>query len=187
MGKIEKNAVMNGFRGAIGENLVLRKLGKQTIFSRRAVVKKPRSEEQIANFNRFAEASLFATSETKKPEASLAYEIMAKLLGLKTAHHAAVSDFLSFPEIDSANLKKYNGQVGDVIGITPKVPYKVVRLDVRIHQADGTLVEEGVAVYDRLNWKYTATVANAQPSGSFLELTAWDRRGRKARFSFRKS
>ena len=184
MGKIEKNAVMNGFRGTIGENLVVRKLGKQTVFSRRAVVKKPKSEEQIANINRFTAATLFATSETKKPEASLVYEIMAKLQGLRTAHQAAVSDFLSYPVIASANLKKYYGQVGDVIRMIPQVPYKVVRVDVRIHQADGTLVEEGVAVHDRLNWKYTATVANPLPSGSTLELTAWDRRGRKARFSF---
>ena len=68
MGKIEKNAVMNGFSGAIGENLVLRQVGKQTFFSRRTKVKNPKSVHQKANRNRFAEATLFAVSEFKKPD-----------------------------------------------------------------------------------------------------------------------
>lgn len=183
MGKIGKNAVTNGFRGAIGEDLVLRQLGKQTIFSRRAVVKNPKTKHQVANQNRFAEASLFAVSELTKPDASYTYEVMAKFQGLKTAQHAAISDFLTNPEIAGVNLKKYNGRAGDVMGITPKLLCKVTGIDVRVFRRDGTLVEEGQAVRDGLNWKYIATVPNPDASTSFIELLAFDRLGKKAKFT----
>jgi hypothetical protein len=154
---------------------VIRRLGKQTIFSRRPVVKNKPTVRQQANRDRFAEATLFAISELKKPKASLEYKIMAELQGLKTAHLAAISDFLLRPEIDTVDVKGYKGNPGDVIHITPCMPYKVVEVDVNIYAKDGTLVEAGKAVEDELNWKYVATIANTMAAGSAVELVAHDR------------
>ena len=184
MGKIGKNSIVHGFSGAIDENLVVRQVGKQTFFSRRNPVKKPQSEHQKVNRNRFAEANLIALSELKKPEASLVYDMMARLQGLKTPHHAAVSDYLSDPKIGSIKVEKYKGNVGDVIGICPQMLYKIIAIDVRISRMDDTLIEEGKAVHDGLNWKYTATMANPEASGSVVALIAYDRFGKQATSRF---
>lgn len=184
MGKVGKNSIVHGFRGSIDEGLVIRQIGNKTFFSRRSTVKKPQSDHQKMNRSRFAEAALFAVSELKKPDASLVYELMAEVQGLKTAHHAAVSDFLSNPEIGGIKLKKYKGQVGDVFRICPRLRYKIIAIDVRISRNDGTFVEEGKAVHDGLNWKYTATVENPDALRSVITLTAYDRLGKKETCTF---
>lgn len=183
MGKVRNNALMRGFSGAIGDDLVLRQLDKQTIFSRRGVVKKKPSEQQIVNRMRFAEAALFAASKLKQPKASLEYKIMAALQGHRTAQLAAISDFLNDPKIAGVDLKEYNGRVGDVIGITPELLYKIIAIDVQIFAADGTLLEEGKAVEHELNWKYIATVVNPMTKGTTIAFISHDRLGKTTTFS----
>jgi hypothetical protein len=94
---------------------------------------------------------------------------------LKSAHRAAANDFVTKPEIESINTKGYTGNAGDVIHIKPKTSLKITRLEVTVYDAEGTVLECGVAIKNELNFKYCATVNNPNVEGSKIILVTHDR------------
>ncbi|WP_276371823.1 hypothetical protein [Chryseolinea sp. H1M3-3] len=180
MGKIDENIITKGFRGKYNEDLVFRKVDKQTIFSRRSVSSKPPTESQLAARARFNSASMYASSAIAHPQRSLDYKVMADLQGLKSAYLAAVTDYLTMPEIGNAFAGEYNGNAGDLITIIGKVKFKIVDLTVTILSATGAVIETGKAVPFELKWRYTATTPNPQVRGSRLVLVARDRQGKES-------
>jgi hypothetical protein len=130
--------------------------------------------------NKFAEASMFATSALANPQASIDYKVMAQLQGLKSAYLAAVSDYLTQPEIAGIVTSGYRGKVGDIITITSKVPYKITEIDIRILGADGLMLESGNAVAREPKWRYIISTANPQVKGSRIVLVARDRQDRES-------
>lgn len=182
MGKIKNNVVTKGFSGKFGDDLVFRQVGNQTIFVKRTPVSSAPSARQAEVRNKFTEASLFASAALDNPQASLDYKLMAELQGLKSAYLAAVTDFLTDPEIASVFTGSYKGQVGDLFNIKSKIPYKITAIDVRILRPDGTVLESGKAVANELKWRYAATAENAQVPGSKLVLLARDRQGKESTF-----
>jgi hypothetical protein len=105
---------------------------------------------------------------------------MADLQGLKSAYLAAVTDFLTMPEIGSAFTDEYTGNAGDLITIIGKEKFKIVDLTVTILSAAGAVIETGKAVPFELKWRYTVTTANPQVKGSRLVLLARDRQGKES-------
>jgi len=99
--------------------------------------------------------------------------------GLKSAYLAAVTDYLTEPEVSGVFTPGYKGKIGDVITIAPKHLYKITTLTVTIFNADGTVLETGAAEVDELMWRYTATVANANVAGCKLRVVAKDRQDRE--------
>ena len=126
------------------------------------------------------EAALFASAAVENPQASQDYKIMASVQGLKSAYLAAVTDYLTMPEIGGVYTFAYKGNIGDLITITSKVPLKITGITVSIQRPDGTVIESGEAVARELKWRYVATAANAQVKGSKLVLTARDRMGKES-------
>ena len=55
--------------------------------------------------------------------------------------------------------------MGDTIKIRVYDDFKVVSVSVHIYNSDGSLVEEGNAVNQGIDWVYTATQTNADLSG----------------------
>ena len=106
--------------------------------------------------------------------------MMAELQGLKSAYLAALTDYLTLPEIGSVFTDAYRGTVGDLINIKPKVAFKITEIEVSILRADGSVIESGKAVPSELKWRYAATVANPQVAGSKIVLLARDRRGKES-------
>lgn len=182
MGKIKNNPVTRGFSGKLGDDLVFRQLDNQTIFAKRTLVSSAPSARQKEIRSNFTQASLYASAAIDNPQASQDYKLMAAVLGLKSAYLAAVTDYLTEPEIGSAFTGYYKGRVGDVINITSKLPFKITEIDVSIMLPDGTVLESGKAISSELKWRYVATVANAQVSGSKLVLVARDRLGKEVTF-----
>ena len=180
MGKVDENIITKGFRGKYNEDLVFRKVDKQTIFSRLSVSSKAPTKKQLAARERFNRAASYASSAIAHPQRSLDYKVMADLQGLKSAYLAAVTDYLTMPEIGSAFTDEYAGNAGDLITITGKVKFKIVDLTVTIISPAGAVIETGKAVPFELKWRYTITTANPQVSGSRLVLLARDRQGKES-------
>lgn len=182
MGIIKNNVVTKGFSGKFGDDLVFRQLDNKTFFTKRAVSKAAPSTRQLEIRNNFAEAANFASEALDDPQTSRDYKLMAELLGLKSAYLAAVTDYLTPPEIQSVYTARYDGSVGGSLSIKPKVPYKIIDVDVTILRPDNTVLESGKAVANELKWKYQATVENPVVRGSKLVIVTRDRRGQESTF-----
>jgi hypothetical protein len=179
MGKIKKNVITKGFSGKFGDDLVFRQVDDQTVFARKSEVTAEPSERQLEVRGKFTEATVYASAAIDNPQASQEYKLMAEAQGLKSAYTAAVTDYLTLPEISSVFTRSYKGAVGDVINMTSKLAYKITGIDVTILKADGTQLEAGQAIANELKWRYTSTVANPQVPGCKLVLLARDRQGKE--------
>lgn len=179
MGQISSDSITNGFRGAYNEDLVFRRYGNKTFFSRKGKVTTPASAHQQETRNRFTEASCYATTALEDPQTNLAYTLMAEANGLRSAYVAAIKDFMTEPAIETMNTRAYRGAVGQVITFAPQFAFKLVRVTVTIQQADGAIVETGPATPIKQRWQYKATVANQQVTGCSLVLKAYDRLGKE--------
>jgi hypothetical protein len=181
MGKVKKNknVITKGFSGKYSEDLVFRQVDNQTVFSRVSEATGDPSERQKEVRNKFLEASNFASAAIENPQAGQAYRLMAVAQKLKSAYVAAVTDYLTEPEIAGVFTNSYKGEVGNVINITSKYPYKITGIDVTILKADGTALEQGVATAKELKWFYSTTVANPQVAGCKLVLKSHDRQGKE--------
>jgi hypothetical protein len=175
MGKVTNNAITHSFSGSFGDDIVFRQIGNRTFFTRKAVLAKAPTSAQKNNRSLFAEAQNFASQTLENPQQSEWYSIVAKVNGLKTAQLAAIRDYMSKPEIESVNTKKYKGNIGDVIQIKPKMLLKIQRIDISIYNTTGSLIESGLAFKRELHWQYHATVFNEQVDTSHIVLTAHDR------------
>jgi hypothetical protein len=184
MGKIKNNVATRGFSGKLGEDIVFRQVDGKTTFAKRTLSEAASSPKQDAVRRKFAEASYFASAAIENPQAGQQYKIMAELLGLKSAYAAALSDYLSQPEIGGVFTARYQGRIGDMITIVPKIPYKITEVSVNILQADGSVLESGKAVANELKWRYLATVVNPLVKGSKLVLVARDRQGKETTFEW---
>lgn len=178
MGVVDENIITKGFRGKYNEDLVFRRMDKQTIFSRRSVSRKPPTAGQVEARNRFSRSSYYASSAIAHPQRELDYKVMAEKLGLKSAYVAAMTDYLTQPEITSVFTDEYNGNVGELITIIAKVPFKIIDMDVSILNAAGEVIENGKAVVNLAKWRYVITTANPQVRGSKVVLNARDRQGK---------
>ncbi len=178
MGKVDENIITKGFRGKYNDDLVFRRMDRQTIFSRRSVSTKPPTAKQLESRNKFNRASHYASAAIAHPQRGLDYKVMAEQQGLKSAYLAAVTDYLTLPEITSVFADEYNGNAGELITITAKVPFKIIDLSVSILNAAGAVIESGKAVPNEAKWRYVITTANPQVKGSKLVIIAHDRQGK---------
>ncbi|MBT1705764.1 hypothetical protein [Chryseosolibacter indicus] len=175
MGKIINNPVTTTLSGSLGKHLVFRQVGNRAFFVKKPVNTKPPTDAQRSNRHNFAEAQNYARVMMQDPELGEWYSIVAKVNNLKSAHRAAANDFLTKPEIESIDTKGYKGNVGDVIHITPKAYLKITRLEVTIYDAEGAILETGLAIKNELNFKYCAMQPNSRAEGSKIVLVAHDR------------
>jgi hypothetical protein len=180
MGKIKNNVVTKGFSGKFGEDITFRQVDGKTVFAKRTLTSVAPSERQTQVRNKFAEASQYAAAAIANPQVGQDYKIMAELQGLKSAYVAALTDFLSQPEIGGLHTRAYTGKVGDMFTMTSKILYKITEIKVTVLRADGTVLESGKAEAIELKWRYVATVANPQVAGTKLVLVARDREGKES-------
>ncbi len=177
MGKIKNNVVTKGFSGQFGDELVFRQLDKKTIFARKGISTKAPTAGQVNTRNKFTDAAYFATAALDNPISMEDYTQMAQLQGLKSAYVAALTDYLTAPEIGKVYTALYKGKVGDMINISSKSPFKITEIDVTILAPNGTVLESGKAEQNLLRYRYVATVANPTVTGTKIVLKARDRQG----------
>lgn len=159
MAKAQKNIVIQGIRGTIGNQLVFRQ-GKngRTIISKKPTFADDRvfSEAQKEHHGSFKEAAAYAKAAAKTEP------IYAELAAgeYHSAYNAALADWFHRPEVGEIDLSGWTGQVGGSIRIEAVDNVKVVQVTVMIADEQGVVIEQGEAEQvDGLWWVYTTTQA----------------------------
>lgn len=182
MATVKKNIITQGLSGTLGGTIVFRQVGDRTIVSTAPVHNgHPPSPKQLAQRQRFQEASLYAKAQVNDPagKADYASGIDEKHL---SAYAVAVADFLQAPDIQEIDLSEYAGNIGDTIRVRVTDDFRVEAVKVSITNGDGSPVESGNAVQDPngISWVYTATKKNASLDGDKITIQAFDHPGNKA-------
>jgi hypothetical protein len=174
MAKSKNNVVTRGLSGKIGNMLVFRQMGGETIVSTMPQQSSVVTEKQLAHRKRFQQAVLYGTTAIESPETKELYETAAAKEKRKP-FNVAVADFFHAPDIDSIDISEYSGKVGDRIRIIATDDFAVKSVTVRISNADGSLVEEGEATQSvGTLWIYTATQNNENLDGDKIVVIASD-------------
>ncbi|MFK8301963.1 hypothetical protein ACI75Y_03545 [Capnocytophaga stomatis] len=174
MAESKNNIITHGLSGKVGDILVFSQRNGKTIVSKAPQGKREFSDKQKEYFEKFQQATIYAKGAMKNLTAKEAYQSEADKKQGVTAYNVAVADMLKAPKIERIDLSSYTGQVGDTIKVRAYDDFKVVSVTVHIYNADGSLVEEGNAVDNGLDWVYIATQTNADLSGDKIVVRATD-------------
>ena len=180
MSEVELNPTVDGYRGSIGR-LVFRKYKGRTIVSKKPVLTKEPTQEQLAHREHFKEAVAFGRSAMADPVLSAFYAPIAQQRGI-SIYALAVGDFLKAPSIKPLDLDNYKGQVGNTIAIRAVDDIGLADLEVKIMAQDGSIIEQGKAVEIGAGsgkWTYTATATAALGSDIFIEVEGIDHANNK--------
>jgi hypothetical protein len=161
MAVIQINSVAQGFSGSLGR-IVFRQLRGKTIMAGKPDKVTKQSALQRENRVRFKLASAWAKGQMHDPEKKAYYWRKAKKLKLPNAYTAAVSDYMRKGEIKEIDTRQYKGNAGDVIKMkVRKKDFAVHKVEVTLYDAEGVVVESGMAVKKDQNiflYKATETV-----------------------------
>ena len=184
MTKVRFHGPIAGFSGAMDEMVFAdTKKKNRTV----AYMKKhyPPSEAQLAQRERFAECARRAEAALTDPATYAFYAAIAKEKD-STPQLVAFNDFLVQPSFKPLDLRKYKGQVGDIITIRAVDDIGLTGVQVTLVHNDGRQIEQGQAVQDGLRsgyWTYTATTPVPLGSDIFIELVGYDHAGTEARLT----
>ena len=177
MARVSNNIITQGLSGTIGGTLVFRQVGGRTIVSAspRETDKAP-TAGQLAHQERFQQAALYAKAQLADPAAKAEYA-EARTAQNSSTYAIAVADFMQAPDIHQVDLSEYEGLAGDTIRVRVTDDFRVVAVQVRIENGDGSLVEEGAARQEQNgpDWVYTATQANPSLTGDKITIRATDK------------
>ena len=180
MAQIGKNVVTHGASGKLGNQVVFRQTGNQTIMAIAPGKRtKPLTDPQLQHLQQFKEAVLYAKSVMDEPDKKAEYKAAAK--NGETAYNVAVGDFLKLPEVNELDISQYTGQVGNKIRIRATDNFKLTNVTATIYKADNTILETGPATSNGngLDWYYIVTHQNSTLSGCKVKVTVTDTPGHK--------
>ncbi|GAB4335109.1 MAG: hypothetical protein Kow0037_14510 [Calditrichia bacterium] len=178
MAKAGKNLILHGVSGKLGDQIVIRQVGGETILSQAPGKREAEpTAAQAAHRQRFQQAIIYGKRVMGDADLRAEYESRAE--GLKSAFNVAVADFMHAPQIEEIDLTQYGGNSGDTIRIRAVDDFKVTAAHVAIYNTDGSLVEEGEAVQQEngLDWVYTCTADNPETAGDRIVVTVTDQPG----------
>lgn len=176
MAESKNNIITHGLSGKVGDMLVFSQRGGKTIVSKAPRKKSAEdTDKQKAHKIKFQQAVIYAKSVLQNPTQKALYEASASKDKNISAYNITVADMLNAPNIDKIDVSNYTGQIGDTISVRVTDDFLVVSVKVMIHNADGTLVEEGNATkINGIDWVYTAIAVNADLSGDKITIQAFD-------------
>ena len=159
MAKVNKNIVMQGLSGSLGDQVVLKqdKAGRTIVSTKPAFnSKREFSDEQKAHQANFKEAAAYARMAARtEPIYALKAEGKAQ-----SAYNVAMADWFNKPEIDEVNLSGWSGQAGGTIRVKALDDVKVKQVTVVITNEQDVEVERGTAAANgELWWEYTTTAS----------------------------
>jgi len=180
MSKIKNNPIMKGASGMLGKTVVYRQSKDGSV----VMANKPRTsgyftDKQLLVQSRFEAASQYANAQIKDPVSKAEYAAAGASKN-RSAHQAAMTDYLRKPRMIDCNTDNYTGVVGTTIDVTAFDDFKLTSVQVKILSATGTVIEQGTAVSQTLTpsiYRYTATAANSTLRGSKIVVTLRDKPG----------
>ena len=181
MAQATENVLNKGFSGSIDKMLTFRqRSGKTFVGKKRRRNEGPPSEQMLTVRARFTACVAYAKKAIRDLKLKALYH--GGRVGSQSAFNVATADAFNAPVVKTINPENYHGAVGDIIAVDAVDDFKVVKVLVSVHNAAGTLIEEGNASLDpvQLEWFYTSTVANPALAGSKITATATDLPGNSA-------
>ncbi len=180
MARVVKNIVTQGLSGMLGDQIVFsqRRKGQTFVSVAPQSPSGPASAAQVAHRKRFQQTTFYARNAAQDPATKALYAEKAKEDEV-SVFNVVVADFMKAPDIQSVDLTDYTGRIGDPIRIVVEDDFAVERVQVRIENGDGTLVEEGDAApqANSSEWVYVARANNASLVGDKLTVTVNDHPG----------
>ncbi|MCP4538810.1 MAG: hypothetical protein GY832_16880 [Chloroflexi bacterium] len=176
MARVSKNLVLQGLRGALGDQIVF----KRDKAGRTIVCKKPEfgpdrvfSKAQKAQQGRFREAMAYAK------DAARAEPIYAELAEgtPRTAYNVAVRDWFNPPVVETVDASGYSGQAGEVIRARVVDDVRVTRVEVVVVGAEGEVVEEGEMRREQGGWYGFVTGEVCAAGEARVVVRGWDLAG----------
>jgi hypothetical protein len=172
MAKVDKNIIIQGLSGSLGDQLVIQTgRGGQTIIrSKPRPSTQPPSAAQLEARQKFQDATAYAKGAKDHPVYA------EKAAGTtKTPYNVAVADWFHPPEVVEIDLEAWNGAVGEILRARVRDDVQVNSVHFLIAQEDGNLVEAGPGILaeDGLWWQYQTTVDHPGGAATVL-VTAGD-------------
>ena len=180
---IANNALWKGARGSL-DGLVFQTCGDKVIVRSRPQKRKvpvwkqsPRQRQTRSNFK---EATAYAKMVTRQdPEKKAYYAKKAKIIGVRSAYSAAISDYMRGVTIEDIDTRRYSGRAGGQVRVTVrKKDFAAKAVRVTIKTMVGEVIEQGTAVMDGNGaWVYRNTLPTPERE-LVLEVEAvnWDGR-----------
>lgn len=182
MAILKENMIVQGGKGNVGRQFVLRTRAGVTILGKMPTFNASRAatEEQLTVRENFADASMYAQGAITSEELKALYQKKAK--GMQNAYNIAFRDFLKSPTIKQVDLDAYTGEAASTIVVSAKDDFRVVEVAVSIFDPNGVLVEKGFATLNplhRIKWIYTVTTTHNNPQDYKIVVTVKDVPGNK--------
>jgi hypothetical protein len=172
------------YSGIFGNMMVARNRKGKTILTIPPTKPKRVPTEKMVNARRqFKLAANYAKTVLQDPVKLAAYA--AKAHDYLTPYVLALTDYLKPPVVTQVDASRYLGQAGDKISVTAFDDFALTDVSVKVADATGALIEEGVAVFNLTNGNhdFTATVAVPDLAGVVITATATDNPGHPTELS----
>ncbi|MCO4305008.1 hypothetical protein [Riemerella anatipestifer] len=174
MAESKNNIITHGLSGKVGDLIIFSQRNGKTIVSKVPQKADRNSTKQLEHQQKFQKAVLYAKNALLDPSLKEVYTTEAAKKDGITPYNIAVADLLNAPKIEKIDLSSYTGKKGDLIKVQVYDDYKVEQVSVHIYNQDGSLVEEGTATPQGLDWVYTTKANNEELSGDKIIIRATD-------------
>jgi hypothetical protein len=152
MAVVKRNSIIDAIRGHMG-NVVFRvRNGIQEMYGMPKKSEKAPSPAQIAQRLLMKLANQWAKQLKTNPAMRAFYETMAVEKHFTNAYHAAISHYLTNPNIREVDFSDYLTQAGDTIRFKPTAWLEVKSVNVILKDARGEVLENGSAQKDTRGW-----------------------------------
>lgn len=175
MSKVKNNIVTQGLSGKLGNMLVFRQRGDQTIVATKpAESNKEFTAAQKAHHTKFQKAIIYGKAAIA--DASIRGEYEKGANENQSAYNIAVADYMNAPKIENIDISGYSGNINELIFVTVVDDFKVEEVKVSIKNADGTMVESGfaLATVNPSIWSYVTKQVNSSTLGDQIIIEASD-------------
>lgn len=180
MARTINNTITHGVSGKFGDQIVFRQVNGKTLMCKSPIGRGKTSAKQEQQQEKFKKASQYAKQALEDPVLSAEYALEAKRRKGLSAYNVAVADYLTSPTIEQVDISAYTGNVGEKIKVQAYDDYKVKSVKVYIHTSSSSLVEEGSATEQGIEWIYTTQTTNTNLSGSKITVKVTDTAGNES-------
>ncbi|WP_343673724.1 hypothetical protein [Chitinophaga sp.] len=166
MALVKDNILLQFVRGTLGDQITIYERNGQIIMAKkRGPSKKKPTQKQLEARYKMQVAAAYAKVIMEDPELKAYYKSLAG--PGQNAYNMAVKDAFRSPEVQNIRFED------TTVVVTAKDEFRVAEVEVRVHDAAGTLQERGKAVLGRngVDWYYKAA---SLPAGGKVIVVAED-------------
>lgn len=175
--KLETNGWIKDMRGASGDIVFRRYLGRLIVAQKARRTDRPPTIAQLEVRDRFKRSVGWAKRALQNPTLAGEYRVTAATRE-STAFALAAKDYHHAPVVREIGLADYRGRIGDPIVVKASDDFGITEVEVSVRDQAGNVLEQGVATQGLADdWSYNATTAVAAGQSFVIRAVARDRAG----------